>query len=109
MATGGGVRRADWQQIQWEIQGNRIWTLTRINQRAAHPAAVNRWLHGVRERIESTFHEVQHTGRHLECLLRKTVFGLTTHVIAKMTSHTLKHLLRRGLGIDVQTYTVQPV
>ncbi len=83
-----GFLGADWQQIQWETQGNRIRTPTRVNQRAAHPAAVNRWLHGVRERIESVFNEVQNTGRHLERLLRKTVLGVTTHVIAKMTSHT---------------------
>ncbi len=62
----------------------------------------------MRERIESAFNEVQNTGRNLERLLRKTVIGLTTHVIAKMTSHTLKHLLRRFFGIDVQTYTVRP-
>ncbi len=63
----------------------------------------------MRKRIESTFNEVQNTGRNRERLLRKAVLGLTTHVIAKMASHTLKHLLRRGLGIDVQAYTVRPV
>ncbi len=104
-----GFLGADWQQAQWEIQGNRIWTPTRINQRQPHAPAVNRWLHSVRERIESTFNEVQNTGRNLERLLRKTVPGLVTHVIAKMASHTLKHLLRRDWGIDVQTYTVRPV
>ena len=41
---------------------------------------------------------------------QKTVLGLTTHVILAMTCHTLKHLLRRFFGIDVQTYTaVHPV
>ncbi len=70
---------------------------------------MNRWLHGVRERIESTFNAVQNTGRNRERLLRKTVMGLVTPVIAKMTSHTLKHLLRRGFGIDVQTHAVHPL
>ncbi len=104
-----GFLGADWQQAQRETQGNRIWTPTRVNQRAPHSPALNRWLHGVRERIESVFNEVQNTGRNLERLLRKTVLGLVTHVIAKMTSHTLKHLLRRFFGIGVQTYAVRPV
>ena len=37
--------------------------------------------------------------------MRKTVIGLTTHVIAKVTSHILKLLLRRQFGIDVQTFS----
>ncbi len=59
--------------------------------------------------MESTFHAGQNTGRHRERLLRKTVLGLTPHVMAKMASHALKHLLHRGVGIDVQTYTVCPM
>jgi len=61
-------------------------------------------LNKVRERIEGTFNEIQNTGRNLERLLRKTVRGITTHVIAKITSYTLKLLLRRFFGIDVQTF-----
>ncbi len=57
-----------------------------------------------REHSKSTFHEVQHTGRRLECWLHKTVIGLTPHVMVKMTSHTLQHLGRRCFGIDVQTH-----
>ncbi len=92
-----------------QTQGNRIWTPTRVNQHQPHAPALNRWLHSQRERIESTFHEVQNTGRHLERLRRKTVLGLTTHVMAQRASHALQHLLRRGWGLDVQTYTVRPV
>ncbi len=54
----------------------------------------------MRERMEGTFHEIQNTGRNLERLWRKTVLGLATHGIAKMTRHTLKLVLHRGLGID---------
>ena len=45
----------------------------------ASSMAWNQWLHSQSERIESTFNEVQNTGRHLEHLLRKTVLGVTTH------------------------------
>ena len=56
--------------------------------------------------IEGVFNEVQNTGQQLERLLRKTVEGLVAHVTAKITSHTLKHYLRRVFGIDVQTFSV---
>ena len=61
-------------------------------------------LNGVRERIEGVFHELQNTGRNLERLLAKTVIGLATRVIAKVTVHLLKHLLRTRFGIDVQSF-----
>ncbi len=98
-----GFLGADGLQGQWETQGNRIWTPTRVHQHPPHAPAVHRGLHRPREHIDSTFHAGQHMGCHRECLLRKTVLGLVTHVIAKITSHTLKHLLRHGFGIDVQT------
>ena len=44
--------------------------------------------------------------RHREHLRCQTLRGLITHVMAKMTRHTLKLLLRRRAGIDVQTFTV---
>ncbi len=81
----------------------------RVYQRGAHSEALNRWLHSLGERIESTFHEVQNTGRSLARLLRKTVIGLVTQVIAKMISPMRKHFLCRDFGIDVQTCTMRPV
>ncbi len=83
-----GFLGADWPQAQGETQGHRIWTPTRVNQRGPHPTTLYRRLHGLRQRIESAFNEVQHTGRNLERLLRKTVLGVTTHVMAKMARHT---------------------
>lgn len=100
-----GFIGADWQADHLASQGNRIWTPKRINQRVQNPEGFDQWLNALRERIEGVFNEVQNTGRHLERLLRKTVIGLTTHVIAKMTSHLLKRLLRRRFGIDVQSFT----
>jgi len=94
-----------WQQEQLDSQGNRIWTPKRINQKVQNPEGFDRWLNSIRERIEGAFNEVQNTGRNLERLLRKTVVGLVTHVIAKMTSHTLRLVLRRFYDIDVLTFT----
>ena len=95
----------EWQTEHFESYGNCIWTPKRDNQLIQNPADFDRWLNSLRERIEGVFNELQNTGRNLERLLRKTVTGLATHVIAKVTSHTLKLLLRKQFGIDVQTFT----
>ena len=95
----------EWQAEHLDTQGNRIWTPKRVNQIIQNPVEFDRWLNAVRERIEGAFNELQNTGRNLERLLRKTITGCITHVIAKVTSHTLKLLLRRQFGIDVQTFS----
>ena len=98
----------DWQKEWKDCQGNRIWTPKRINQHVQNPEGFDQLLNRFRERIEGVFNEVQNTGRNLERLLRKTVIGLITHVIAKITSHTLKLVLRRRYGMDVQTFETVP-
>jgi hypothetical protein len=100
-----GFRGEIWQQEQHDSRGNRIWTPKRINQKVQNPEGFDRWLNSIRERIEGAFNEVQNTGRNLERLLRKTIIGLSTHVIAKMASHALRLVLRRFYGIDVLTFT----
>lgn len=97
-----------WQQEQQDEQGNRIWTPKKENQKAQNPEGFDALLNSVRERIEGAFNEVRNTGRDLERLLRKTVLGLSTHVIAKMASHVLKLVLRRFYGTDVQTFQATP-
>jgi hypothetical protein len=101
-----GFIGAEWQQEVKEQSGNRIWTAKRINQKEQNPVWFDRLLSRVRERIEGSFNELQNTGRNLERLLAKTVIGLTTRVIAKVTSYTLKQLLRASFGLDVQTFQV---
>jgi len=95
-----------WQAEIHERTGNHIWTPKRRNQYQQNPAAFDRWLISVRQRIEGVFHELTNTGRDLEGLLAKTVIGLATRVIAKLTSHVLKRLLDISFGIKVQTFEV---
>ena len=95
----------DWQEKIFRHTRNRVFTTKRANQKKQNPIEFDRWLNSVRERIEGVFHEIQNTGRKIERLLAKTVIGLTTRIIAKMTSHLLKFILRKVHGIDVQTFT----
>ena len=104
-----GFLSEDWQHGERDVRHNRIWTQKKSNQKEQNPVEFDRLLNKVRERIEGTFNEIQNTGRNLERLLRKTLRGLSTHVSAKVTSHTLKSLLRRFFGIDVQTFQTIPV
>jgi hypothetical protein len=101
-----GFIGAHWHVLIAAQTGNQIWTVKRRNQRCQNPKAVDRWLKSIRERIEGAFNEIQNTGRNIERLLAKTVLGVSTRVIAKMTSHTLKYVLRQCFGIDVQTFEV---
>ncbi len=73
------------------------------NQHHQDSSNLKRLISRVRQRMEGVFHEIQNTGRNRERLLNKTVVGFATHMAAKITSHTLRLLLRRQFGIDVQT------
>lgn len=94
----------EWQTQIFDQTNNRIWTPKRKNQFVQNTKAFDRWLSRIRERIEGVFHEVQNTGRNLERLLAKTVVGLCSRVITKMTSHLLRHLLLVDFGIHVQSF-----
>jgi hypothetical protein len=98
----------EWQTQIEQQTGNQMTTPKRVNQKIQHPAGFERLLNSVRERIEGVFHEIQNTGRHLERLLAKSVVGLVTRVIMKVTSHLLRYLLRRRYGIDIQTFQCSP-
>jgi len=99
-----GLLGFEWQTCIFDQTHNRIWTPKRKNQYIQNSKAFDRWLSSVRERIEGVFHEVQNTGRNLERLLAKTVVGLCSRIITKMTSHLLRHLLLVDFGIHVQTF-----
>jgi len=99
-----GFLGVEWQQQIHQQTGNTVTTPKRKNQKVQHPDGFQRLLNSVRERIEGVFHEIQNTGRNIERLLAKTVNGLVTRIIAKVTAHLFKHILRLRHGIDVQTF-----
>lgn len=99
----------EWQAQLFEQTGNHILTPKRRNQLMKLPSGVQKRLNSVRERIEGVFHEIQNTGRHLERLLARTRLGLVTRIIAKITSHLLRHILKRRFLIDIQTFQVDPI
>jgi hypothetical protein len=102
--TDKGFIGLEWQTQIFDQTNNLIWTPRRSNQYLQNNRSLDRWLSSVRERIEGAFHEIQNTGRNIERLLTKTVLGLCTRVIAKMTSHLLRHLLLTDFGVNVQTF-----
>jgi hypothetical protein len=103
-----GFLGLEWQTQIFDQTNNLIWTPHRSNQYVQNVRNLDHWLSSIRERIEGVFHEIQNTGRNLERLLAKTVLGLCTRVIAKLTSHLLRHLLWIDFGIKVQTFQVNP-
>ena len=88
----------------FEQTNNLIWTLQSSIQYLLNTLGLDRWLSSIRECIEGTFHEIQNTGRYIKRLLTKTVEGLCTRVIPKMTSHLLRFLLCVDFGVNVQTF-----
>ena len=103
-----GFPGVEWQEQIKEQTGNTIHTPKRKNQKKQHPKGFQRLLNRVRERIEGVFHELQNTGRNIERLLAKTVHGLATRVISKVTAHLFRHILRVRYHIDVQTFQKSP-
>jgi hypothetical protein len=98
----------EWQSQLFQQTGNRIWTPKRSNQYEQNPIWFDKLLNRLRLRIEGVFNEIQNTGRNIERLLAKTIQGLCTRIIAKMTSHLLKFILRYYFQIDVQTFSLFP-
>jgi hypothetical protein len=95
-----------WQTAIFDQTNNLLWTPRRANQKVQNSPDLDRWLSKIRERIEGVFHEIQNTGRNIERFLAKTILGLTTRVITKMTAHLLRHLLRIDFAVNVQTFEV---
>ena len=60
----------------------------------------------VRERIEGLFHQLQNTGRNLERLLAKTIVGLATRLVLKITSLVLRLLLAQRFSLDIQSFSI---
>ena len=94
-----------WQAAIQRFTGNCIWTPKRKNQSAQQSPDFERWLNHLRLRIEGLFNEIQNVGKNVERLLAKTVRGLCSRIVAKMTSHLLKYILRINCGIDVLSFS----
>jgi hypothetical protein len=99
-----GFIGVEWQTQIFEQTTNLIWTPRCSNQRQQNSAHLDRWLSSARECIEDVFHEIQNVGCDIERLLAKTVWGLCSRVIAKLTSHVLRRLLRIDFGVNVQNF-----
>jgi hypothetical protein len=95
-----------WQKTIQEQTGNRIWTSKRANQFVQNAPSFDALLNHLRERIEGTFHCLQNTGRNIERLIAKTITGLCTRIILKVTALVLKIILRRDFAIDVQSFSI---
>lgn len=93
-----------WQAVLLEETGNRLWTFQRRKSKQANPPVVKHFLKRFRRQIESTFHVLQNTGRHLERLLARSVVGLCTRLATKMTGYILTLLLKDKYGIDVRCF-----
>ena len=100
-----GFLGAAWQAEINQQTGNTIWTSKRRNQYQQQSKLFERWLNGLRLRIEGLFNEIQNVGKNVERLLAKTILGLCSRIAAKMTSHLLKYVLRANFGIDVITFS----
>lgn len=98
-----------WQADIQHRTGNWIWTPKRKNQVEQQSRDFELWLNRKRLRIEGLFNEVQNVGKNLERLLSKTVIGLCSRIVAKMTSHLVKYILRCKFGIDVLTFSKVPL
>ena len=94
----------DWQS-GWQEQGIRVWTSKRKNQHNQNDPESDRLLCSVRQRIEGVFDLLKEGGRSVEHTLARTVRGLATRVISKISSLTLKLFLRKFFGINILTYT----
>lgn len=95
----------DWQR-EWQAQGIRVWTAKRKNQHDQNHPEFDSLLNSVRERIEGVFDLLKEGGRSVEKTLARTVRGLASRIIAKISSLTLRVFLRKFFGIDALTYTV---
>jgi hypothetical protein len=104
-----GFLSAPWQEIIALETGNRVWTPKRANQHQQNPPEFDVLLKHYRQRIEGIFHELTDTGCNLERLHARTLTGLCTRVIAKLTSHALRFFLRLQFGIQIQSFSIEPI
>jgi hypothetical protein len=104
-----GFLSAPWQEIIALETGNCLWTPKRSNQLVQNPKEFDHLLKHYRQRIEGVFHELTDTGCNLERLHARTLTGLCTRLIAKLTCHTLRFFLHLQFGIQIQSFSVETI
>jgi hypothetical protein len=101
-----GFIGTDWQVTIAHETGNCILTPKRANQSQQNAPELDALLSSLRERIEGVFHQLQNSGRNIERLLTKTLFGLTARITLKVTCLVLKRLLARDFAFDLQSFSI---
>lgn len=94
----------EWQKL-YRDNGYNICTSKRKNQKEKNSRWFEKLWKSLRERIESTFDLLKEGGRSVEHNLAKTVIGLCTRIIGKITALTFRIFLKRFLKIDSLNYT----
>jgi hypothetical protein len=92
-------RQEDWKKRY----GVTLYTFKRKNQHEQNPPVVQHLLGKNRRQIETTFSSLDRV-EGLEDHGAKTVLGLATRTIAKVTAYTFRMYLLRFHGIDVLTF-----
>lgn len=92
-------RQEDWKKRY----GVTLYTFKRKNQHKQNPPAIQQLLRENREQIETAFSSMDRV-EGLENQGAKTVLGLVTRTIAKITAYTFRKYLLRFHGIDVLAF-----
>lgn len=88
--------------------GVSVYTFKRTNQRGKNSPEVQQLLKQYRSQVETTISSLKRV-EELEHHYAKTVIGLITRVITKVTAYVLRHLLLRFHGIDILNFEVLAV
>jgi hypothetical protein len=94
------------RQVDWKNRyGVSVHTFKRNNQYIRNDPEVSQLLIEHRRQIETTISSLERV-EDIEDTGAKTVLGLSTRVIAKITSYTFRYYLLRFYGIDVLNFQI---
>jgi len=92
------------RQEEWKRDfGVSVYTFKRANQKVKNPPYIQQLLKKHRSQVETTLSSLKRV-EELEHHNAKTVLGLITRVITKVTAYILRHVLLRFHGIDVLNF-----
>jgi len=90
---------------QWSKRNIYVWTAKRKNQQQ-NPKFFDRILNKIRQRIETVNDQLKEGGRSVEKNLAKTVDGICTRVLTKITCLTFRIFLKKFFNINLLDYSV---